>query len=370
MYALIRTLARRLSVVGLVVVFALSLPLTAIDAAPSPAKTSLSETDAQRARVFIRTAALPSGALASHPDKTYVNPYLANLAVRGLATSRDPADRLVVFNYLRWYASNSPNGFADEYRVTASGLESTNDVDAQDSTAATFLSAYAGAAAGAAPPEVAILRQLRPAVRAAIDRIVLLQDIDGLTWAKASWHVKYLMDQVEVFWGLSDIRSFLADDPQLQLLVDRARRRLAKGIGQLWQHQIGLYAFAKHADGTLAVPDRTKPYPDAASQLWVGATKLVSVRRLKRMLDLTSGAVEEMMNPARSRIVGGASEPTGYWPLISVAYRRVGRAAKASAYDAVMNDAILASGQSWPYHVGIAGLRLSPPVLDRVSPPR
>jgi len=27
-------------------------------------------------------------------------------------------------------------------------------------------------------------------------------DADGLTWAKPSWHVKYLMDQAEVYAGL------------------------------------------------------------------------------------------------------------------------------------------------------------------------
>lgn len=336
-------------------------------ARPAPPKSGaiqrgMSPTAARSARDFIKAAVMPGGALATHPDRTYVNPYLANFAAKGLLASRAASDRAVALDYLTWYCRNSIDGYAMEYRVVAGALESVGDVDAQDSTAATFLSAYAAAVPHATAREKSALRLMRPTVRAAVERIVALQDADGLTWAKPSWHVKYLMDQVEVYWGLGDIARVSANDHALRAIAATALSRLRAGIAGLWDASVGLYAVAKHGDGTLARADRTVAFPDVAAQVWVEASDIVGKAQLRRMLAVTSGALEQLVDPSAFWIVAGNREQVGYWPLVSGVYLRAGQVARSQVCERAMDQALSAGGGAWPYHVGIAGLRLSPPI--------
>lgn len=338
-----------------------------VSAEPNPRAVNarVSPSAARSARDFIKSAAMPGGALATHPDRTYINPYLANFAAKGLLTSRVASDRGIALDYLAWYRRNSIDGYAMEYRVVAGIPEAVGDVDAQDSTAATFLSAYAAALPRATAREKKALRRMRPTVRAAVGRIVALQDRDGLTWAKPSWRVKHLMDQVEVYWGLSDIARVSANDRVLRATAVAARGRLRAGIAGLWDAGAGLYAVAKHSDGTVARADRTVAFPDVAAQVWVGATDIVNKVRLRRMLATTSATLRKFADPSDFWVIDGNREQVGYWPLVSVNYLRAGQVSNSLAFEATMDRVIGASGGTWPYHVGVAGMRLAPPLKTR-----
>lgn len=96
---------------------------------------------------------------------------------------------------------------------------------------------------------------------------------DGMTWAKASWQVKYLMDNVEVWAGLRATVGVLrhfggALNAHLIPLAEHLARQLAGAIRAMYDPQRGQWACSKQADGTLCWPDMRTGYPDLNAQIW------------------------------------------------------------------------------------------------------
>lgn len=338
-----------------------------------PAVPSRSAAESQRTAslAFVRNAAVPSGAVASHSDKTFVNPYLANLSLRALASSCVPQDRATAIGHLNWYASHSTAGVVSDYNIVGGTEVSTGDQDSQDAYSGTFLSGYASTAASATSTEAVSLAALRPAVKAAIERIVTLQDADGLTWAKPTWKVKYLIDQVEVYWGLTEVLPFIKDDAALWATANASAQRIAVGIKTLWRSADSTFAYAKHENGVVIATNPNRAYPDAVSQLWVIASDITTVSQAQNIMQRISGTIAGMLNPLAIWTVDGTKqERTGYWPLISTAYNRTRQPAKASSYDSAMLNARLTSANAWPYDVATAGYLVAPRTVPQLQPTR
>lgn len=323
-------------------------------------------------RAFLRAAARPSGALASHRDQTFIDPYLANQGVRGLAASCAVDDRAVALAHLRWYAARSEAGVVHDHVITADGDElPTGDEDSQDAYAGTFLSAVAAMHASGSATERAALAELRPAVAEAISIIEQLQDTDGLTWAKPTWRVKYLMDQVEVYWGVTEILPAIRDDAALTQRARTVATRLAKGVDSLWQPASGTYAQAKHDDGTVVASDPARPFPDALSQVWIVNSDLVGAKRAAALMAAVTPALAELADPlAEWDPVGGAPERVGYWPLFASALTRIGDSAAAAGYTSAMTTARQESAEAWPYNVASAGMLAAPRGVPLPALPR
>ena len=162
---------------------------------------------------WARGAALPSGAIAVYVDRQRVLPYLGNFAAWGLAVqggrTRDIVSLRAAWSHLAWYAAaQDAAGFVTDYVVDpGGGLTSTGDMDSTDSYAGTFF--LAADAAYQASNQVegksvarARLTALSDGLDGALRAVEATTDADGLTWAKPAWHVKYLMDQAEVYAGL------------------------------------------------------------------------------------------------------------------------------------------------------------------------
>lgn len=327
----------------------------------APAATAPIADQATLSRAFLRAAARPSGAIASHSDQTFIDPYLANQGVRGLAASCTPDDRAVAMAYLRWYAAHSEAGVVHDYLITPDGEVSTDDEDSQDAYAGSFLSAVAAMHASGNAAERAALLELRPAVAEAIGLIESLQDSDGLTWAKPTWRVKYLMDQVEVYWGLVEILPTIRDDSALSQRARAATSRLASGVETLWQPEIGTYAQAKHEDGTVIPSDPGRRFPDALSQVWLVNSDLAPSKRVARIMATVGPTLDQLTDPlAWWDPVGTGDERVGYWPLLASAWSRVGNSTAAQSYLTAMYEARWASAEAWPYNVAIAGMLAAP----------
>lgn len=147
------------------------------------------------------------------PKRYRITPYFANFAALALTGSREMLSH--VRKYLEWYFRhvNWPDrqrikgaqlyGTINDYFVTEDGLEiPTRDYDSADSYAATFLSLARRYFEVSGDRE--IFWQNRQRLKGICDVPVRLKGRDGLTWAKPSYKVKYLMDNCEVFKGLKD----------------------------------------------------------------------------------------------------------------------------------------------------------------------
>lgn len=101
---------------------------------------------------------------------------------------------------------------------------------------------------------------------AAIEAVV---QTDGLTIAKPEYPMKFLMDNVEVYQGLSEGAMFFGS-VGMEAESDKARRmafRIAKGMGKFWSDQGGHFAYALDMKGTFFA-GLSKPYPHGLAQLF------------------------------------------------------------------------------------------------------
>lgn len=147
------------------------------------------------------------------PKQYRITPYFANFAALALTTSREKVAN--VRKYLEWYFRhlNWPDrhrikgvplyGTIDDFFLTEDGLEiPSHDYDSADSYAATFLTLARRYFEVSGDRE--IFWQNRQKFKGICDVPVRLKSRDGLTWAKPTYKVKYLMDNCEVFKGLKD----------------------------------------------------------------------------------------------------------------------------------------------------------------------
>ena len=78
-------------------------------------------------------------------------------------------------------------------------------------------------------------------------------DTDGLTWATPTYHVKYLMDEAEVYVGLRSaaaLTSALTDKATASRMTLEAKR-LKSAVAALWNTTTISYDWAVHDTGAL-----------------------------------------------------------------------------------------------------------------------
>ncbi len=309
---------------------------------------------------WILIAQLPDGAIAHHVDRVAVWPYLANFAAMGLtratAVTGDPRYVAATWRWLEWYQGHMDgDGFVTDYAISGGAVVSTGDMDSTDAYAGTFL--LAARHAWLVTGDRARLRSLRHGVTKAVGAIEATQDGDGLTWAKPSWRVKYLMDQGEAYAGLragADIAGVLGD-ATLASRATSAADRMYRGVAALWNPATGAYDWAVHEDGTRVPTDWTALDPDALQQLWAVAFGLVDPSRATGLLARFETAHPAWDQPQALDRIDGGSRPVGYWAVVGWAYLRVGDTARAAMAAASLEAAALAAGRAWPFTPSDAG---------------
>ena len=306
---------------------------------------------------WIQQAARADGAIATNPDQRLVWPYLANFAAMGLARSAAAGDRraaTTAWRWLGWYqAHQDANGYVGDYVQTATGLWPNGNMDSTDAYAGTYLLAVESMylATGDRARVLALRRGIQGAVRA----IESTQDVDGLTWAKPSWHVKYLMDQAETYAGLVAAAN-LGDALGMPKVAARATldaHRLRAGFARLWNPRVGAYDWAVHGNGARAATNWSVLYPDAMQQAWAVAFGLSNGARSDRLVDTLSRRQPQWSSPQAMATIGSASRRVGYWAAATWALRRSGRSPAARIRS--IRSAALATHRAWPFTSGDAG---------------
>jgi hypothetical protein len=343
----------------------------------TPATTTDPATVAHIARDagWILRAQLRDGAIATYLDHAAIWPYLSNYAAMGLVeATRRAGDRRYLhaaWRWLAWYqAHQDPRGFITDYRRSGAVMVSTGDMDSTDAYAGTFL--LAARAALRASGDTARLVTLRRGIGLAVRAIEATQDRDGLTWAKPSWRVKYLMDQAETYAGLraaSELALALGDPA----LASRARddaERMHAGVAALWNPATGAYDWAKHDTGARQPTNWRVLYPDALQQVWAVAFGLVDPERAAGLVARFDAAQPRWDRPMATAVYDNGRRAVGYWALVGWAYARIGRPQRAQAAAARIRAAAAGAHRQWPFTPSDAAqlVILQAPSIDLLGP--
>jgi hypothetical protein len=307
---------------------------------------------------WILTAQLPDGALATHSDRTFVNPYLAGFAATGLAAATratgNGAYAEAAWRFVEWYAAHmDTRGYVTDYHVAGTTLVTTGDADSTDAYAGLFLLALE--AAQTAAPGGARLVALAPALQRGVAAIRSTQRADGLTGAKPSWMVAYLMNEAEAFAGLQAATRLASaiGDRSLAREADAAAKRIQRGVDRLWNGATGSLDWAVHPNGARQPTSWSQLYPDAISQVWAVRYGLLRGSRARTVLVSFLRAHPNAHTPAALDLVDGRSAPTGYWPGLATPLGLVDAGAPAR-FLAGTSAAAAQTGRAWPYSVQTA----------------
>jgi len=328
-------------------------------AAPAPTSqtTAYAVDESTDAAALVADDVLADGAIIY--SSTEIEPYFANGAAIGLAKTKSHLS--AVQGWMAWYLRhlNSPDqwgltGTIYDYAVSASGTEtSTGNCDSTDSYAATFLTlARAYYDTGNASAQ-AYVKSIQTQLTAIGGVIVATQQSDGLTIAKPDYAVRYLMDNSEVYRGVSDLAYLFGtafDDPTGAAYWQGVANRVAAGIAaDLWNAGAGDYAPAEFADGSAPAANLSNWYPDATAQLYPVVNGVVAP---------TSPQATSVYAKFNAAFPGW--DDFGFpdqfpWAIVFDAAARMGDTARAGVYEQKVQSTYGTSGYSWPWYDAEAG---------------
>lgn len=302
---------------------------------------------------WILSAQLGNGALASHADRGFVDPYLASFAILGLGAafsmSGDSRYREGAWAALEWYANAQDyRGVVTDWEVVDGQLISTGGYDSTDAYAGMFLLA-AGTTMRVAPDRER-LSGLAGGIDGAVRAIELTLHHDGTTDATPEWPAAYLMDQAEVYGGLragAELARALGSgelEAKLTRYADQLRATVAT-----WDNGVSLAVAYNRAGATLEPADLSRLFPDSLAQVWAARFGLVSDQRAE---ELTSGFASSWPQwTGHDEQVLGADGMGRVGYLAVPGWNEAGDEALAERLQAHA----VARGRAWEYNVGIAG---------------
>lgn len=309
---------------------------------------------------WILQAQLPDGAIATWTDQQRVSPYLASYAAIGLARASEvTGDRPYVsaaWRWLRWYqAHENAHGYVTDYLVSGGRLVSTRDMDSTDAYAGVFL--MATGEAWRATNDRAQLAGLKVGIGGAVKAIESTQGSDGLTWAKPTWHVEYLMDESEAYGGLR-AAAVLANAlrmPKLALRAADAAARMKSGFATLWDRRQQAYDWALHEDGYRHPTNWSILYPDSLEEMWPVAMGLVDGLRARELVDRFAATQPNWAQPDATALFSLGFQDVGYWGVAGWAFSRAGDSTTSASAATSIRTAALHANRAWPFTPSDAG---------------
>lgn len=213
----------------------------------------------EKQKNYLLRCQLPSGTFRLAPQSNLINPYFTNLALVSLVRLGEYA---AVIRHIDWYLAHlSGRGYVNDHRLDGEIETDTGKADSEDSYHATLFSLLAEIVRSSNQTEW--VEAKRDKLFTILQALLQLQQRDGLTWAKMSYRVKYLMDNCEVLKGLEDA-AYLFDQVGNREAADLAKERADRC-------RAGLAAMYDRSRKCFAVYDQVFPkwnkwYPDATSQ--------------------------------------------------------------------------------------------------------
>jgi hypothetical protein len=291
----------------------------------------------------------------NNKNQQRITPYFANLAAEALTSY--PDQREVVEAYIAWYFDhiNLPDkhhfwGTMYDYYIMPDGkMVSTNDYDSADSYAATFISLLR--AYHESGGDVQFLKQNQSKIFQVGGVMLRLLDIDNLSWAKPDYHVKYLMDNSEVYKGLIDLSYLYANvlnNPQYASQVEGIANKVKKAIQTNFSNGEEFFVAITESGGKQAA-DWKKWYPDSTAQMFPVIFGVVSPN------DKKAQYVYQKLNdyhPEWVRLDNGDVFP---WTVIGYGAALVGDWTRAKMYYDQIKLNYVDKGHPWPWYSAEAG---------------
>ena len=310
------------------------------------------------ATAWIDRQQLPDGAILYGTAR--IQPYDANIAATGLCSQR--AQLPHVRAWMNWYVTHlnardrwGLSGTIYDYRY-AHGVEtSLRRADSVDSYAATFFTLARSLYDTRDPLSQAYVRSIRPQLEEMAAMLPHVTQRDGMTIARPDYPIAYLMDNSEVYRGLSDL-AYLEGNAFSDAVASRAyaqeARRASSGIATLWSDARGTYDSGKQEPrGPRMRSQWTTWYPDATAQLFP-ALQGVMPAAAPRATELWSAFNAAW--PHWDRLVNGDS--SGYpWALVGSAAIVFGDRARAEVYSNAVQRRFAAAGFPYPWYDAEAG---------------
>jgi hypothetical protein len=303
---------------------------------------------------------LPSGAIVEALPPVFISPYVANLAAMGLVAARQHPG--AVEKWMRWYVAHlnatdawniNNGGTIYDYNVDDQGHETpTYDADSTDAYAATFLSLARMYFESGDTNAQAYIRSIKTNLENIADVEFKTAQSDALTVAKPNYPVRYLMDNIEVWRGLTDFALLEAsawDDAGKQRLYSAQAARIASSIeSEMWNQAEGWYCTAVHKDGTKETIHWAEWYPDSVAQLFPIIYGLIAPTSARAVALYAQFNTSWPAWTAGQR--GGDVFP---WAMVDYAAAAMGDTARRTAYNQWV--ATNYPSYQWPWHVGEGG---------------
>ena len=323
------------------------------------------------------------GLVAPNGDAYFhVVPYQTNLGLRGLLHAPVEGKVQAAETWIGWYLrhlkmSGAPPGVVYDHWYRADGTGETtappglspalaNFDDASDSCAATFLGLVRTYYEEGGNRAAAFLRApgLKQKLETVATVMLALQQPDSLCWAKSSYRVKYLMDNSEVYWGLSSLALLEADlygDSTASRTYRQAATRVQNAIlSSLYNARTGLYRVARFSSRSVTDANLNEWYPGTVALAWphlFGVTDAHSPLTQAQMAALDQSWGGGVHPDWSTHVV----DPSGF-PWASAAYASLlaGDCARARAHTEMVKQLKLPAspqdtGCTWPFAVDDAG---------------
>ncbi|WP_312115813.1 hypothetical protein [Brevibacillus reuszeri] len=208
---------------------------------------------------YLLSCWLPSGTFRLAPLRNQINPYFTNLALLALIPLKEWEP---IHSHVEWYFQHiNSHGYVNDYRLEGQTEIDTGSADSEDSYHATLFSLVAEWIRATGNTSWLATRHAEFVLL--LQGIASLQQKDGLTWAKHSYRVKYLMDNCEVMRGLEDAAYLFACLGDEQNAVEARIRANACKLGIMKMYSRIRKSYAMY-DSTH--PGWRKWYPDVTSQ--------------------------------------------------------------------------------------------------------
>jgi hypothetical protein len=203
----------------------------------------------------------------------------------------------LAWNILDWYKyrQNPRTGYVTDYNYdkTTKKETSTGDMDSVDSYSATYLKALE--CLYTATGNKTKLLQHKSSSKLAYKSILSVMDIDNLTFAKPTYRVKYLMDNVEVLAGVKSYKNLLgvygSTQNEVSQMVDKVELAIE---AKMWNKDAQNYYWAIAGSGKNEYKYTTDwkiYYPDALENIWYYAfadTETLNPKNTKNTTNLNN----------------------------------------------------------------------------------
>lgn len=297
---------------------------------------------------------LADGSLPMNRTSLRMVPYFTNLGLMGLVDNPTYSD--TVRRWIEWYVANlnrpdmlGVQGTVYDHEVWYGTSRPTQTYDSSDSYAATFLTLVRSYYDTTADADLLLrieddLRLVAAAIYGTMD------PRDGLTYAKADYRIKYLMDNAEVYRGLIDWAYLLRemfDDIEGAEQVERDADKVRESLLAMWQGTA--FAYAKDERDGLFASDWTQWYPDATAQLfpiWTGVLT-PDDPRAREIWDQLNAAHPEWARHDHPDTFPWAM--TGYGAALMEDWERV------ETYAQLLHARYGSTGRAWPWYNAESG---------------